>query len=196
MHSIVLAGGCFWGVEHFFRQFTALHTTAGYVNGSCTPVTYREVCEGSGHAEAVKIDYPDSICLPQILAAYFSIIDPTSLNRQGNDRGISYRTGIYTNDPMESKIAWLMLSDLQHHYAKPLQVEVRPLKNFTPAEDEHQNYLSRHPGGYCHLSPSLMHGHCLLSLPEVAKRFPSLKVLDDMCRRQKEHKEAETKTDA
>ncbi len=177
MHQIIVAGGCFWGVQHFFEQFPVLKTTVGYVNGSSERTTYREVCEGSGHAEAVRIEYPDSIHLPQLLAAFFTIIDPTSLNRQGNERGISYRTGIYTQTEEEARIARLMLDDLQAHYDKPIVVEVEQLRHFLTAEDEHQNYLDQHPGGYCHLPRSIMSGHRLLTMREVLDEYPSLKPL-------------------
>lgn len=186
MHSIVLAGGCFWGVEHFFEQFPALRTEVGYANGSCTPVTYREVCDGSGHAEAVRIEYPDSIALPQILAAYFTIIDPTSINRQGKDKGISYRTGIYTNDPKEACIAKLMLQDVQDSCDKPVSVEVGPLENFTTAEADHQKYLDHHPGGYCHLPLSVMRGHRLMTLREVMDHYPHLKAALQRCAKKME----------
>ncbi|MFR7638947.1 peptide-methionine (S)-S-oxide reductase MsrA [Allobaculum fili] len=174
MHSIVLAGGCFWGVEAFFRQFRPLHTQVGYVNGPGEHPIYRDVCEGSGHTEGIRIEYPDCIELPQILASYFSIVDPVSLNRQGNDIGINYRTGIYTNDPKEAAIAKGMLEDLQRHYSKPIQIEVEPLNNFCPAEEEHQNYLGRNPGGYCHIPRSLLHGCRLFTMRELREEYPSL----------------------
>ncbi len=93
MNTICLAGGCFWGLQKFFDQFDGLKTETGYANGNGDSVTYTQVCAGSGHAEALMIEYPNTIELPQILAAYFAAVDPVSVNRQGNDIGINYRTG-------------------------------------------------------------------------------------------------------
>lgn len=174
MNSIVLAGGCFWGTEKFFQQFPGLKTVVGYANGRTANPTYRQVIDGSGHTEAVKIEYPDSIKLPQILAAYFSSINPTSLNRQGNDIGINYRTGIYSNNETELEEAKAMIEDLQKHYDQPIAVEVLPLENFYTAEEYHQNYLNKNPGGYCHLPPRLMSGHRLPTMGEVLGFYPSL----------------------
>ncbi len=174
MNTIILAGGCFWGLQKFFDQFPQLHTEVGYVNGNSTQTTYRQVCAGSGHAEAVKIDYPDSIALAQILAAYFASVDPTSINQQGNDIGINYRTGIYVQNAQEKSIAQEMLSDLQSHYNKPIAIEVKPLVNYCKAEPEHQKYLDVHPSGYCHLPRWILTGHRLPTLEEVKAAYPSI----------------------
>lgn len=180
MKTILLAGGCFWGLEKFFQQFDGLKTEVGYVNG-CTngPATYQQVCAGSGHAEAVKIEYPDSIELPQILAAFFAAIDPTSLNKQGNDVGINYRTGIYVTSQREEAIAKAMLADLQTHFDKPVVVEVDTPKNYWTAEEYHQNYLNNTPGGYCHLPRTLLAGHRLPTMAEVLQAYPSLAALEE-----------------
>ncbi len=176
MKTIILAGGCFWGLQKFFDQFPDLQTEVGYVNGNSSQTTYRQVCAGSGHAEAVKIDYPDSISLAQILAAYFASVDPTSINQQGNDIGINYRTGIYVENTQDEVLAQEMLFDLQRHYDKPIAIEVKPLINYCPAESEHQKYLDVHPNGYCHLPKWILTGHRLPTLTEVKAQFPSLTV--------------------
>lgn len=172
--SIVLAGGCFWGLQKYFDQFEGLKTRTGYANGNCDHPSYRQVCEGSGHAEAIEILYPASLDLARILYAYFAVIDPTLLNRQGNDIGINYRTGIYYTDPEDGRLAEKMLADLQKHYDRPLQVEVLPLQNFFAAEDYHQKYLDVNPGGYCHIPRNLLSGHVLPDMQQVREFFPDL----------------------
>ena len=155
---IYLAGGCFWGTQKFFDQFEGvLMTEAGYANGGTAEPTYREVCRGSGHAETVKIVYdPGVITLTELLGYYFMVIDPTSVNRQGNDKGIQYRTGIYYEDEG-------LLPEIRAAYAaeeakvgEKLAVEVSPLMNYYPAEEYHQKYLDKNPGGYCHIPGRLM----------------------------------------
>lgn len=174
MKEIVLAGGCFWGTEKFFQQFPGLKTVVGYANGKTENPTYRQVVNGSGHTEAVKIEFEDSIDLPQILAAYFASINPVSVNRQGNDVGINYRTGIYSNNPEYLDEARVMIAELQKHYEQPIAVEVEPLDNFYTAEEYHQDYLNKNPGGYCHLPPRLMAGHRLPTMSEVLAIYPGL----------------------
>ena len=99
--TIYLAGGCFWGLQKYFDQFPGVRATeVGYANGPDSAPTYREVCDSSGHAETVKIEYdPKEISLRELLDKYFLVIDPLSVNKQGNDRGIQYRTGIYYAEP-------------------------------------------------------------------------------------------------
>lgn len=175
MNTIYLAGGCFWGLQKFFDQFEGIHTQTGYINGSCDKTTYQEVCNGSGHAEAIKVDYPDSIPLAALLAAFFSVVDPVSVNRQGNDVGINYRSGIYSDNPEDLKLAKAMICDLQKHFDKPIAVETGPVINYIPAEDYHQKYLDANPYGYCHLPRNLMSGHRLPTLSEVEQLYPSVK---------------------
>ncbi|QMS85883.1 peptide-methionine (S)-S-oxide reductase MsrA [Candidatus Xianfuyuplasma coldseepsis] len=150
--SIVFAGGCFWGVEAYFKQLPGVaDTEVGYINGPGM-TNYNEVCAGSGHAEAVLIKYDeDHISLKKLLDHLFNIIDPTSINKQGNDRGIQYRTGIY-NYPYE-QLAFIQnyLNVRQKEYQKPLQLELETDLTFYPAEDYHQDYLDKHPSGYCHV---------------------------------------------
>ncbi len=156
MKTIYLAGGCFWGVQAYFKQLGGvLNTEVGYANGS-TPTTAYETIGSSGHAEALRIDYdPDLLPLNILLQHYFRIIDPTLKNRQGNDIGTQYRTGIYIVDQSDHAVVRNALAELQALYTQPVQIEVQPLKNYQPAEDYHQHYLDKNPGGYCHINPNL-----------------------------------------
>ena len=156
--TIYLAGGCFWGTEYFFSLVHGVKDTeVGYANSNVPNPTYREVCSGTtGAAETVEVVYdPKEVSLPFLLSLYYQTIDPTSLNKQGNDRGTQYRTGIYYTDPSELPVIEKSLADLQKKYTKKIAIEVGPLKNFYPAEDYHQDYLDNNPGGYCHINPGL-----------------------------------------
>lgn len=157
MKTIYLAGGCFWGVQKFFDQFDGVVSTeTGYANGPDKAPTYQEVCKSSGHAETVKIVYDESvISLTQILKYYFMVIDPLSVNKQGGDSGVQYRTGIYyTEDSQKEEIEKVYRAEEEKAGAK-LAVEVSSLKNFFKAEDYHQKYLENNPGGYCHIPKAM-----------------------------------------
>lgn len=156
--TIYLAGGCFWGTAHLFSLVDGVTSTiAGYANSDIDSPTYEEVCTGDTHAaETVEIQYdPDAVGLNELLYLYFKSIDPTSVNRQGGDSGTQYRTGIYYSDPEDLQVIDASVATLQRRLSKPVAIEVLPLKNFYAAEDYHQNYLARNPGGYCHVDPSL-----------------------------------------
>lgn len=156
--TVCFAGGCFWGTEHFLKQIPGvLGTEVGYANSRVANPSYREVCTGNtGAAEAVRVVYdPDSVDLGFLIQLYFMTIDPTSLNRQGNDRGTQYRTGIYYTSAAQRPIIEEAIKAEQQLYAQPIVVEHRPLENFYPAEDYHQDYLDNNPGGYCHIDPRL-----------------------------------------
>ena len=157
MKTIYLAGGCFWGVEKYFAQFDGVvDTQVGYANGPDAQVSYRDVCNGSGHAETVKVIYDDKkISLTEILDYYFLVIDPLSVNKQGNDVGIQYRTGIYYTDDGQIEAINAVYKAQEEKLGQKLAVEVEPLKNFYLAEEYHQDYLEKNPGGYCHI-PSKM----------------------------------------
>lgn len=158
MKEIYLAGGCFWGTEHFFKQVRGIISTeVGYANGNTENPTYQEVCSHTtGFAETVHLVYaPDQIDLPLILALYFKTINPTSLNKQGGDIGDQYRTGIYYTDSADRPVIEQALQELQTKYTAPIVVECTPLRNFYNAEDYHQDYLDKNPGGYCHIRPEL-----------------------------------------
>ncbi len=155
MKSIVLAGGCFWGVEAYFKQLNGVVATeVGYINGNGSP-TYQKVSEGSGHAEAVLIRYDeDMISLKKILDHLFNIIDPTAINQQGNDKGIQYRTGIYNYAQEQFLFITNYISVRQKEYSLPITLELKTDLTFFPAEDKHQNYLEKNKNGYCHINLS------------------------------------------
>lgn len=156
--EIFLAGGCFWGLERYVSLLPGvLETEAGYANGSTPSPSYEDVCSGeTGHAETVRVCYDDGrIGLPFLLERFYDAIDPTSLNRQGSDIGEQYRSGIYYADGSDREIIETSLRDLQKRQVKPVAVECKPLENFWPAEEYHQKYLEKNPGGYCHIPRSL-----------------------------------------
>lgn len=156
--TIYFAGGCFWGTEHFFKQiYGVVATEVGYANGNIPNPSYEQVTsQNTGFAETVKVDYdPQQISLEQLIRLYFKTIDPTSLNKQGNDRGAQYRTGIYYIDQADADIVRREVAKMATQYQKPILVEQKQLENFYTAEDYHQDYLENNPKGYCHIEPSL-----------------------------------------
>lgn len=155
LKEIYLAGGCFWGTEKYFSLIKGIVSTeVGYANGNTENPTYEDVCyRKTGHAETVKVLYnPDEISLEFILKLYFDVIDPLSKNRQGNDVGTQYRSGIYYTDDRDREIILNSINELQKKYDKPIAIEVMPLKNYYAAEEYHQKYLDKNPNGYCHIS--------------------------------------------
>jgi len=152
-----LAGGCFWCLEAVFEQMRGVEkVVSGYIAGEQPNPGYEAVCTGnSGHAEAVQITFdPDEVSYGELLSVFFSIHDPTTLNRQGNDVGTQYRSAIYYhNDNQRAEAAELMLElRKQHIYSAPLVTELVSATTFYPAEDYHQHYFANHPGqGYCQL---------------------------------------------
>ena len=156
--TIYLAGGCFWGTEHFMAMVNGVvNTEVGYANSIVPNPTYKDVCTGlTEAAETVKVVYdPDKVTLGFLLRLYFQTIDPTSVNRQGADHGTQYRTGIFYVDSSDKPVIEAAISELQRHCTAPVAIEVMPLRNFYPAEEYHQDYLDKNPGGYCHVSPEL-----------------------------------------
>ena len=154
MKKIILGGGCFWGVEAYYKRLKGVSDTqVGYANGNYANPTYEEVCnEKATHVEAVLVVYDETVLtLEKIIEHLFRIIDPTSLNKQGHDEGIQYRTGIYFSDAADGEIARQYLSLRQQDYRRPIVVEVVPLKGFYDAETYHQDYLDKNPNGYCHV---------------------------------------------
>ena len=151
--TIFLAGGCFWGLQKYFDQFDGvLRTEVGYANGPDRAPSYEDVCGDSGHAETVMIEYdPDRISLEKLLDDYFLVIDPLSVNRQGHDEGIQYRTGIYWTGENQLETVRKVYSREEAKAGAKLAVAVEPLKNFFSAEEYHQKYLEKNPGGYCHI---------------------------------------------
>lgn len=155
MHKdIYLAGGCFWGAEHFFRQIEGVvMTEVGFANGHTPDPSYKEVyTDTTGYAETVHVRYdPERVGLKFLLRMFFKAIDPTSLNKQGEDEGTRYRTGIYYDDSNDLPKIRAIFDEVQRAFVAPLAVEVGPLQNFYRAEDYHQDYLNKNPDGYCHL---------------------------------------------
>lgn len=155
MKSIILAGGCFWGVEAYFKQLQGVtDSETGYVDGNHA-TSYEKVCAGSGHAEAVLIHYDeDIISLKKLLDHLFNIIDPTSINKQGNDVGVQYRTGIYNYTPEQKPFIDSYLVVRQKEYKRPLRLDLKTGLAFYKAEEYHQDYLSKNKNGYCHIDLS------------------------------------------
>lgn len=158
MSTIYLAGGCFWGVEKYIASIRGvLGTEVGYANGRTDSPTYAMVCTGlTGDAEVVRIDYDPAVApLPFILDLFYKAIDPTSVNRQGNDIGTQYRSGIFYAQEADLPAIEQSIAKLQARLGEQVAIEVAPLKTFTPAEEYHQDYLDKNPGGYCHLGGDL-----------------------------------------
>ena len=156
--DIYLAGGCFWGTEHYFKQIEGVvETSAGFANGHTTNPSYKEVyTDTTGYAETVHVKYnPDVVSLEFLLQMFFKAIDPTSLNKQGHDEGTRYRTGIYYTSDEDLPVIEKVFSEVQKEYQEPLAVEKLPLQNYYLAEEYHQDYLDKNPAGYCHLPEAL-----------------------------------------
>lgn len=159
MKEIYLAGGCFWGTEHYFKQIHGvLKTEVGFANGHTANPTYQEVyTDKTGYAETVHIVYDEQeASLEFLLNMFFKAIDPISLNKQGHDEGTRYRTGVYyTDEASQLPIINKVFAEQQALLSAPIAVERLPLQNFYTAEEYHQDYLDKNPDGYCHLPTSL-----------------------------------------
>lgn len=158
MKKIWFAGGCFWGIEAYFAQLKGVENTrVGYSQGTTGRPTYQQVCTGlTGHAEVCEVTYDEKILsLPKLLEHFFRVIDPTTLNRQGPDVGTQYRTGVYYASEEDKEVIINFINEMQLRYSAPIVVEVEPVGHFFPAEDYHQSYLVKTPGGYCHINLSL-----------------------------------------
>lgn len=158
MKEIHFAGGCFWGAERYLQLIPGVvRTEVGFANGNTPDPTYEQVyTDATGYAETVRVQYdPAVVSLRFLTGLFFKAIDPLSLNRQGHDVGTRYRTGIYWSDPADEAVVREVAQGVARELGQPLAVELEPLRNFFPAEEYHQNYLVKNPGGYCHLSPAL-----------------------------------------
>ncbi len=158
MKTIYLAGGCFWGVQAYFDLIKGVtKTKVGYCQGYIQNPTYEQVCSGkTNHAEAILLEYDkNQVTLEKILEKYFKIINPYSLNKQGNDVGTQYRVGIYWENEEDFKIIHQFLEKKQSESQQKIVVENEKVKNFFDAEAYHQNYLEKNPFGYCHIDLSL-----------------------------------------
>ena len=153
INEIYFGGGCLWGVEAFFKKVPGvLETTVGYANGKTLNTNYKTLKE-TDHSETVYIKYnKNEIFLEKLLDYYFKIINPTSINKQGNDIGRQYRTGIYYTDENDLGIIKNKINEEQKKYEDEIQVEVEKLDNYILGEEYHQNYLDKNPNGYCHIN--------------------------------------------
>ena len=160
--EIYLAGGCFWGTELYTSLvYGVVSAESGYANGKTANPTYEEVCSGSGHAETVHVVYdPRIVSLDELLNVFYDSIDPTTQDRQGNDVGRQYRSGIYYvpnadgSEAADERTIRASPDALQKRIGKPIAVEMGPIVNFYRAEEGHQEYLTKNPNGYCHISPA------------------------------------------
>jgi peptide methionine sulfoxide reductase msrA/msrB len=155
LRDIYFAGGCFWGVEEYFSRIPGVHdVTVGYANGTKDYPTYEEVCSGkTGHAETVHILYdPEVVGLKTLAEQFFKIINPISVNRQGNDVGSQYRTGMYYVNDADQEVLASVMDGVRKKYDRPMAVELLPLQKYYLAEEYHQDYLKKTPGGYCHIT--------------------------------------------
>ena len=155
MKRIYLAGGCFWGMQRFLDSAAGVRRTeVGYANGRKDNPTYQEVKTGTtGYAETVLVEYDETVLSTvALLRRFLEVIDPFSLNRQGEDEGEQYRTGIYTEDPADLALAEAEVKRLEEESGRRCMVETLALVNFWTAEEYHQKYLEKHPTGYCHIT--------------------------------------------
>lgn len=152
MAEIYLAGGCFWGLEEYFSRISGvLQTSVGYANGQVETTNYQLIKE-TDHAETVQVVYDEKVVsLREILLYYFRVIDPLSVNQQGNDRGRQYRTGIYYLDEEDLPTIYALVQEQERMLGRKIAVEVEKLRHYILAEDYHQDYLKKNPGGYCHI---------------------------------------------
>ena len=152
MAEIYLAGGCFWGLEEYFSRISGvLQTSVGYTNGQVETTNYQLIKE-TDHAETVQIIYDEkAVSLREILLYYFRVIDPLSVNQQGNDRGRQYRTGIYYLEEADLPTINTVVREQELLIGRKIAVEVEKLRHYILAEDYHQDYLKKNPGGYCHI---------------------------------------------
>jgi peptide methionine sulfoxide reductase msrA/msrB len=166
--EIYLAGGCFWGLQAYIDRIIGVeYTNVGYANGESDETDYYSI-KNTGHAETVYVAYdPEEITLEELLGYYYGIIDPTILNRQGNDAGTQYRTGIYYVDEEDKEIIESVTAVVQAQYNEKIVTEIEPLENYVLAEEYHQDYLDKNPGGYCHID-----------LSEIPREKPKVNPMD------------------
>lgn len=154
IQKIYFAGGCFWGVEEYFSRIDGvIDAVSGYANGTTMDPTYEEVVtHTTGFAETVEVTYDEKlVSLEQLIGYYLKVVDPVSVNKQGNDVGDNYRSGIYYIRKTDKIVISTLLNIEQNKYKKPIVVENLPLDSFYEAEEYHQDYLKKNPNGYCHI---------------------------------------------
>ena len=179
---IYLAGGCFWGVEHLMASIPGvIDAESGYANGrNPEDANYETICaEDTGFRETVRVEYdPEQLSLDALLMAYFYVIDPTVQNRQGNDIGTQYQTGVYyTNDRAKETVE--RIAEIERSRSEKFYVEIGPLLNYFPAEDYHQNYLADRPNGYCHIPRAEIELFAGLRIDPGDYRKPAEEVIRD-----------------
>ena len=165
MKKIFLAGGCFWGVQHYLSLIPGIEeTVVGYANSDIEAPSYEDLkAHRSSASETVEVSYDENvISLNEILDLFYLIIDPTLLDQQGHDIGHQYRTGIYYTDKNDCRLIRDSIERLSEKYDRPILTELLPLENFTRAEEYHQDYLYKNPQGYCHVDPKMF---------EIAKNY-------------------------
>ncbi len=158
MKEIYFAAGCFWGAQKYLKLIRGVvETEVGYANGHTPSPTYKQVyTDTTGFAEAVCVRYDTELTsLERLVRLYFKAVDPLSLNKQGEDVGTRYRTGVYYTDAEDLPVIRKIFDDVASEYGCALAVELLPLEHFYPAEEMHQDYLDKNPGGYCHISDDL-----------------------------------------
>ncbi len=153
IETITLGGGCFWCTEAVYEQVDGVTAVeSGYCNGQVLHPTYQQVCEGdTGHAEVVRVAFDNArITLREVLEIFFVVHDPTTRNRQGNDVGTQYRSGIYWHEPAQAAVAQAVLDEANAAHGGRVVTELTRLDNYSRAEDYHQHYFANHPNaGYC-----------------------------------------------
>ena len=158
MKKIFLAAGCFWGAQHYLKQIRGVvETETGFANGNTDNPTYEQVyTDSTGYAEAVRVVFDETVLpMKRLVQLFFDCIEPTSVNRQGEDCGTRYRTGVYYIDADDYSTIKEVFDEVQRLYCAPIAVELEPIKCFFPADESHQDYLVKHPDGYCHLPQAL-----------------------------------------
>jgi methionine-S-sulfoxide reductase len=157
--QVTFAAGCFWGVEAYFKRVKGvIRATSGYSGGLTEHPSYEQVCTGrTGHAESVLVEYDAQVVsFDRLLYHFWKIHDPTQLDRQGNDVGSQYRSAIFTHSEEQREEAERSKAELERsgRFRKPVATAIEPAKEFWPAEEYHQDYLAKNPGGYCHVDLS------------------------------------------
>jgi len=159
LETATFAGGCFWGLEHYFKQILGVvDVKVGYAGGDTANPTYKHVVTGkTGHAESIQILFdPQKISYTILLKHFFRIHEPTSLNRQGNDYGTQYRSAIFYHSESQLKNIQALLPEIQKKHSKKIVTQIIPAGKFYLAEEYHQDYLTKNPGGYCHIDMGLL----------------------------------------
>jgi methionine-S-sulfoxide reductase len=154
--TIYLAGGCFWGLQAYFKKVKGvISTTVGYGNGNTAFPKYEDLKHGKAtHAETLKLVYDDTIVnLDKFLELFLRVVDPYSVNKQGEDEGLQYRSGVYYTNMMDGIVADAFFT---HHLKPGWKIEIKQMNNFYPAEEYHQDYLDKNPGGYCHIDLNVL----------------------------------------